>query len=156
MSSLAMILGFSERRQTISEAEVQSWEEFINREIFITSLRTSEISHNVGVRSVIRGEPMIEPVDGFSQNPRFDGLFGTREYNTINNLVFFEELGVGTTITPVLQVTIRDDLIPEDEECFVLSIYQVNPEFSIENFLCNMAGAQFLCIHEICITDNDG
>ena len=156
MSSPAMILGFGERRQTVSEADATSGQEFINRQIFITSLRTSEISHMVGVRSVIRGEPIIEPGDGSIQNPMFDGLFGNRELDTINNLVFIEVLGVNTTTMPGLHVTIRDDFMPEDEECFVLSIFQVNPEFSIENFRCNVAGTQFLCIHEICITDNDG
>ena len=156
MSSLAMILGFGERRQTVSEAEVWSGQEYINRQIFITSLRTSEVSHIVGVRSVIRGEPIIEPAYGIIENPMFDGLFGNREHNTINNLVFMEVLEVNTTMMPALQVSIRDDFFLEEEECFTLSIFQVYPEFFTENFICNMAGTQFLCIHEICITDNDG
>ena len=124
-----MILGFSERRQTVSEADATSGQEFINRRIFITSLRTSEITYSVRVRSVIRGEPVIEP-SGDVRNLMFDGTFGSREMNTINNLVWIEELMIGTTSMPALQVSIRDDIMPEGQECFVeLSIFQVDAEF---------------------------
>ena len=150
-----MILGFGERRQTVSEADAMSGQEFINRQILITSLRTSEIAYPVGVRSVIRGQPIIEPV-GDIQNPMYDGLFGSREENTINNLVIIDILEVNTSLLSLLHVTIRDDFLPEDEECFELSIFQMEPEPFTVNFMCNAAGDEFVCIHEICIEDNDG
>ena len=149
-----MVLGFGERIQTVSEAEALLGEEFINREFLITSSRISEVQYEVGVRSVISGQPIIEPVDS-PPNPQFDGLFGSREENTVNNLVYFDILHVATTRLPVLRVTIRDDLFLEDEECFVLSIFPVNPQEMI-NFMCHVAGDEFLCIHEICIEDDDG
>ena len=150
-----MILGFNESRQTISEAEAPPEEEFINVEVLITSLRRSEIAYPFGVRSVIEGQPIIEPV-GDIQNPMFDGQFGIREQGTINNLVFLEVLTVNTTMLPALLVIIRDDILPEDEECFELSIFPVNPPEGVENFMCNTAGDGFFCEHTICIEDDDG
>ena len=123
--------------------------------IFVTTLRRSEIAYTVGIRSVIEGQPIIEPSDDI-QNLHFDGLFGQREQNTINNLVTMEVLSVNTAMLLPLRVTIRDDLLPEDEECFVLSIFQVDPELFTEQFICNTAGDEFLCQHEICITGVDG
>ena len=151
-----MILGFDGRRRTVSEAdEILPGEEFINVDVFITSLRRSEIAYPVGVRSVIEGQPIIEPV-GFIVNPMFDGEFGNREENTINNLLFMEVLIVDTTTLPAIRVTIRDDNLPEDEECFDLSIFPVNPPEGVENFMCNTAGDDFVCVHTICIEDDDG
>ena len=153
--SVAMILGFGERRQTISEAETLSGQEGITRDIFITSLRTSEIEYRVGTRSVIEGEPRIEP-SGDVRNPLFDGTFGSREENTINNLFQSEVLNIGTTVLVPLSVFIRDDNTPEEEECFELSIFAVNTPTITANFECNTAGDEFLCQNEICIVDDDG
>ena len=147
-SYVAMILGFGERRQTVSEAHT------INIDILITSLRISEIAYTVGTRSVIEGQPIIEPSNNV-QNPMFDGTFGSREENAINNLVRIENLKIDTTMLPVLQAFIRDDILPEDEECFDLSIFPVSPQ-EMKNFMCNVAGDEFLCIHTICIEDDDG
>ena len=148
-----MILGFGERRQTVSEADAPPGGEFFTLEIFITSLRTSEDAYRVGVRSVIEGQPIIEPSDDI-RNPLFDGTFGIREQNTINNLVTTEILEVDTlTLLPQV-VIIRNDNVPEEEECFELSIFPVNPQGI--NFECNVAGDEFLCQHQICIVDDDG
>ena len=124
-------------------------------EVLITSLRRSEIAYRVGVRSVIEGQPIIEPV-GAVKNPMFDGEFGIREENTINNLLFMEVLIVNTTMLPAIRVIIRDDILPEEEECFDLSIFPVNPDVEIANFVCNTAGNEFVCVHTICIEDDDG
>ena len=152
---VAMILGFGERRQTVSEAQAPPGEDRFTIDIFIISLRTSEIIYEVGVRSVIEGQPIIEPSDDI-RNPMFDGLFGSREMNTINNLVFVEILNINMTMLPILQVTIRNDNLPEEEECFNLSIFPVNPAPMTPNFECNFAGDEFLCEHTICIEDDDG
>ena len=139
----------------MSENDATPGQEFFDLNIFITSLRTSEITYPVGVRSVIRGEPIIEPSDNIV-NPWFDGVFGQREENTINNLVFMEVLTVNTTMLHPPHVTIRDDNFIEEEECFELSIFQVDPVQMTEHFMCNTAGDKFLCQHEICIVDDDG
>ena len=149
-----MILGFGQRRQTVSEADTQLGQEGINIGILITSLRRSEIDYLVGIRSVIEGQPIIEPAENVL-NPMFDGTFGSREENTINNLVRIENLRINTTQLPALQAFIRDDILPEDEECFDLSIFPVNPQ-EMKIFMCNMAGDDFTCIHTICIEDDDG
>ena len=152
---VAMLLGFGERRQTVSEAQAPPGEDRFTIDILITSLRTSEIIYEVGVRSVIEGQPIIEPSDDI-RNPMFDGLFGSREMNTINNLVFMELLNIDTTMLAILQVTIRNDNTPEEEECFDLSIFPVNPLPMTPNFECNFVGDEFLCEHTICIEDDDG
>ena len=150
-----MILGFGERRRTVSENDATPGQEVFDLNIFITSLRTSEITYPVGVRSVIRGEPIIEP-SGNIVNPWFDGVFGRREENTINNLVYVELLHVNTSMLTIQQIRIRDDHFIEEEECFELSIFQVDPVQMTERFMCNTAGDKFLCQHEICIVDDDG
>ena len=154
---VAMLLGFGERRQTVSEAQAPSGDDRFTIDILITSLRTSEIIHRVGVRSVIEGQPIIEPSDDI-QNPMFDGLFGFRETYTINNLVFVEILNINMTMFPILQVTIRNDNLPEDEECFDLSIFLLDPTQGpgSPDFMCNRFGDEFLCEHTICIEDDDG
>ena len=140
----------------MSEADAEPGLETFAINIFITSSRTSEIANNVNVRSVIEGQPIIEPVDDI-QNPMFDGAFGQREEHTINNLIQSEVLDVNTTMLPALRVIIRDDVYFEEEECFELSIFPDNPETLPTNFFCNfMAGDDFLCEHEICIVDDDG
>ena len=154
-SFVAMILGFGQRIQTVSENDASPGQESFDLNIPITSLRTSEIAYFVGIRSVIRGQPIIEPMDDI-QNPMYDGTFGSREENTINNLVAIEILEVNTAMLLPLQVTIRHDFFPENEECFGLSIFQVNPELFVEQFTCNTAGNEFFCQHEICITDAEG
>ena len=155
--SVALLLGFSDRRQTVSEADAEPGLETFSLNIFNTSLRTSEIRYYVNIRSVIEGQPIIEPVDDI-QNPMFDGAFGQRVEHTINNLIQSEVLNVNTTMLPALRVIIRDDVYFEEEECFELGIFPVN-DFGKRyiNFLCNfMAGDDFLCTHEICIVDDDG
>ena len=154
--TVAMILGFSERTWTVSEGDTLiSGDDQFSIDIIITSMRTSEIAYTVGIRSVIEGQPIIEPSDNV-QNPMFDGFFGTREANTINNLVHSDLLRVNTSILPPLRVTVRDDVMLEEEECFELSIFQVDPEEMTENFVCNLAGDEFLCEHTFCIADDDG
>ena len=153
-----MILGFGERRQTVSEADAPPGQDIFALNIFITSSRTSEIANNVNVGSVIRGQPIIEPVDDI-QNPMFDGAFGQRVEHTINYqyLIQSEVLNVNTTMLPALRVIIRDDVYYEEEECFELNIFPDFPETLPTNFFCNyMAGDDFLCQHEICIVDDDG
>ena len=147
-----MILGFGKRRQTVSEADAPPGQDSIKLSILITSLRRSEIAYFVGVRSVIEGQPIIEPTDNI-QNIMFDGTFGIREQNTINNLVSSGILHANTVMLSPLQVTIRDDFLPETEECFELSIFQQGLDIE---FACNRAGDEFLCQHEICIVDDDG
>ena len=150
-----MILGFGQRRQTVSEADAPPGEDRFVLDILITSIRPSEVVYPFIVRSVIEGQPIIDPVDNI-QNPTFDGLFGYREYGSINNLVLLEEPRVNTSMLSLLQVTIRNDNLPEDEECFELSISRVDPGPQVVTFLCNDAGDEFLCQHEICIEDDDG
>ena len=152
---VAMIFGFGQRRQTVSEADAPPGEDRFVLDILITSIRPSEVVYPFIVRSVIEGQPIIDPVDNI-QNPTFDGLFGYREYGSINNLLVIEEPRVNTSMLSLLQVTIRNDNLPEDEECFDLSISPVDPGPQVVTFLCNDAGDEFLCQHEICIEDDDG
>ena len=63
------------------------------------------------------------------------------------------------TIEPLLQTSIRNDLIPEDEECFTINILPVDVPGRRELFTCNedSAGADsYFCAHTVCIEDDDG
>ena len=61
----------------------------------------------------------------------------------------------GDSYVHSLSITIRNDVIPEEEECFSI---QINPaEFGL--FTCNRDGTNstnYYCDHTICIEDDDG
>ena len=54
-----------------------------------------------------------------------------------------------------MQLTIRDDLQPESQECFTIVIMTVF--YGVEVFTCNDSedATNYFCSHTICIDDND-
>ena len=54
-----------------------------------------------------------------------------------------------------MQITIRDDLRPERQECFTIVIMTV--VYGVELFTCNDSedATNYFCSHTICIDDND-
>ena len=66
--------------------------------------------------------------------------------------------GERTISTPLLTV-IRNDLIPEEIECYTIRIFPIDVPGRRELFTCNEdnAGADsYFCEHTICIEDDDG
>ena len=63
------------------------------------------------------------------------------------------------TISPPLQTDIRNDLIPEEIECYTIRIVPVDVPGRRELFTCyedNAGADSYFCEHTICIEDDDG
>ena len=151
----AMIIGFSERRSTVSEGNA---EEHFRVPIGIATLRTAEREHPMNIRlQVSSSTAIVEPI-GAVVNQLFDATFGTRDniHDPIEELFVLEALD---DAVPSIITFIRDDLRPEDEDCFTLRVLPVDVSGRRELFTCNEddSGAiNYFCQTEICIKDDDG
>ena len=151
----AMIVGFSERRSTVSEGNA---EEHFRVAIGMATLRTAEREHPMNIRlQVSSSTAIVEPI-GAVVNQLFDATFGTRDRSNDPIEVFFILEALEDTI-PSEGTFIRDDLRPEDEECFTIRVIPVDVPGRRELFTCNKddSGAiNYFCQTEICIEDDDG
>ena len=154
-----MIIGFTQRTRTISEGEEDHAIELFQLQVNLTTLRTSERVHPMTIRvqwssSTAIVEPLLVQTD-----PDFDAVFGSRDLpgRPIREAVVWAP---GASTIPPLLVAIRNDFIPEEEECFTIRIFpDDHPHGYRDFFMCNgdSAGADsYFCQHTICITDDDG
>ena len=152
----AMAIGFTQRIRTVSEGAVPGVD-FFQLQINVSSLRPAE-----------RRYPMVFRLLEYSTNATvetltaasnvFDATFGHREDPTHPNEEH-RDLPLGETTVSPLQIAIRNDLIPEETECFTIIIYPVDVPGRKTVFRCNgdIAGADsYFCEHTICIEDDDG
>ena len=152
-----MIIGFTERMRTISEAEDPTMELFQIR-IALATLRTAEREHAMTIRvqessSTAIVEPLLSQTD-----PDFDAIFGNRDNpgQPIREAVVVQ---AEQSTIPSLISFIRNDFVPEDDECFTIRIFPDDVPGRRELFMCNedSAGADnYFCQHTICIIDDDG
>ena len=153
-----MIIGFSERRSTVSEGNAASGEEHISVPIGMATLRTAEREHPMNIRlQVSSSTAFVEPI-GQVDNLLYDAIFGTRDRSNDPIEVFFVLEALEDTIRSE-GTFIRDDFRAEDEECFTIRILPVDVLGRRELFTCNEddSGAiNYFCQTEICIEDDDG
>ena len=152
-----MVIGFSQRNQTVSESEDPIFEIF-QFSIGLATLRTAEREHAMTIRvqksiSTAIVEPLSSPTD-----PNFDAIFGNRDApgQPIRQAVV---LAPGTSTIPLLPAAIRNDFTPEDEECFTIRVFPDDVPGHRELFMCNedsSSADNFFCEHTLCITDDDG
>ena len=153
-----MVIGFTHRFQTVSESNALDGEDFFPVNIPVATLRTAEREHPIIFRpQVSDSTAMVISIDG-PYNPLFDVLFGIRvEYNGPIEIDFDLERLVDTI--PPLPADIRNDLRPEDEECFTIHILPLDVPGRCELFSCNEdneGAASYFCQTTICIEDDDG
>ena len=87
-----MIIGFSERRSTVSEGNAASGEEYISVPIGMATLRTAEREHPMNIRfQVSSSTAFVEPI-GQVDNLLYDATFGTRDRSNAPIEVFFHSL----------------------------------------------------------------
>ena len=151
-----MIIGFTERRRTVSEGGALSGEDSFLLLIPLATLRTAEREHPMDIR-LFGSSAIVEPI-GAVVNQLFDAIFGTRDniHDPIEELFVLEALD---DAVPSIITFIRDDLRPEDEDCFTLQVLPVDVSGRRELFTCNEddSGAiNYFCQTEICIKDDDG
>ena len=147
-----MIIGFSQRRSTVSEGNAEGVP------IGMATLRTAEREHPMNIRlQVSSSTAIVEPI-GAVVNQLFDAIFGTRDRSNDPIEEFFVLEALDDAI-PSIITFIRDDLRLEDEDCFTLRVIPVDVTGRRELFTCNEddSGAiNYFCQTEICIEDDDG
>ena len=151
-----MIIGFTERIQTVCENQVPGVDLF-QLEINVSSVRTAEREHLMEFRvQEASTNATVETLTAAS--PVFDATFGLRA-NPDDPMEETRVLDPGTrTVEPLLLTAIRNDLIPEELECYAIRILPVDVLGRRELFGCyedaDMANNYF-CEHTICIQDDD-
>ena len=157
-----MIIGFTQRRQTVSEAD----RPFIQNQSYsitvdVRSMVVSEINYNISFEAPASNMGRTATVgDNEAANILdYDALFGYFNATT-GDLEDLRLLFNGSKVpeTP-LTLTIINDFNTESVECFTISIASPDIAGNCEIFDCfddddNMDS--FFCLHEICIVDDDG
>ena len=152
-----MVIGFTERRQTVSEGQVPGVDEF-SLQIDVDILRVSEREHRMLYRVLSSGTARVVSF-AFRDNLDYDARFGSVGSDPIEQE---DRLLPGRNFTGPLQTIIRNDFIPEDEECYSMQISPIDIPGLREIFTCDFVDTSvipprsFFCEHTICIEDNDG
>ena len=148
---LAMVIGFTERSGTVSEAAGLPSQLF-RLNIGVSSLRTSEIEHPITFRvREDRSTANVQPLGSVGLSDAFFGSFRDRD-------VLFV-LGSGIQVIPPLTTFIVDDITVEIDECFTIRMFFTHtPETREPRVTCNDGdgATNFFCEHTVCIEDNDG
>ena len=151
----AMIIGFTQRRQTVSETDRQNQSVTINVEV--RSMLESEKSYTVTFKapsSIMEHVECNHPMNLLD----YDALFG--DFNaTTGNFDLCLLINGSTVLSTPLTLTIVNDFNPEPVECFTISIASPGIAGDRDIFECfddddNMD--MYFCLHEICIEDDDG
>ena len=152
-----MIIGFTERRRTVSERLVTGIDEF-PLEIDVATLRVSEREHRMLYRVLSSGTATVVSFD-FRDNLNYDARFGTFQADPIQQR---DRLLPGRDFITPLPTAIRNDFVPEDEECYSIRLYPIDIPGLRELFMCDFVDLSsippmsFYCEHTICIEDDDG
>ena len=144
---IAMIIGFSERRQTISESEEVAY-------INLAAMRVSERRHTMVLRLIqSSGSATVVPFE-FDGNSTFDARFGVQVDDQIELIDILEP---GATMMMLPHIVVMNDGEVEDEECFSIQVFALDEPGLRDVFYCyNDEDNQtsFFCQHTICIQDN--
>ena len=154
------VIGFTQRTRTVSESDAFKGENFFSVDIYVAAQKIAEREHPMGFRLQESGRTaVVEPRNDWS-NPLLDAVFGTRDTSDSPIQEYFDLERREATIPP-RQVDIRNDLRPEDEECFTIHIFHVDVlgRRARELFSCNeddSGATNYFCKTTICILDDDG
>ena len=154
----AMVIGFTHRFQTVSESNALYREDFFPVNIPVATLRTAERVHPIVYRLQVSDSTAIVEPTGDLEDPLFDVVFGTSfgRYDPIDEEFDLRRLEDNI---PPLSAQIRNNLRPEDEECFTMGIFPIDIPGRRELFSCNEdneGAVSYFCKTTICIEDNDG
>ena len=159
--SIDMIIGFSQRSQTVSESQTPPNSDRFMTPLDVRAMIISEKEFRVHFILLSASDNTeIQAYNLVLKSP--DALFGTREsataeINDTRTLRVLETI-VGTP-TP-LDAIIIDDFRPEGEESFTIEI-RIPDSGDGDNFECTTdeevpPPGGFFCRHTIFIVDNDG
>ena len=145
------VIGFTQRNQIVSESDHENdTMDFIisvvvmTKNIFEDELITCRYQKHTSNTVVVS----LEEFDN-----DFDAVFG-RVADPNSPLEEWLFLRSGEDFTE-MQITIKDDLRPESQECFTIVIMTV--VYGVELVTCNDSedATNYFCSHTICIDDND-
>ena len=157
-----MIIGFTERRRTVSEGIVREGDDEFRLTYPVAALRTSERDHVMTFRllegsstATVNTRNEIVDIDALRNN---DAIFG--EEREENNPIE-ESLTLplrSTTLPQDLPTFIRGDFNVEDDECYTVRVFADDIPGVRQFFTCNSEAnaTNYFCEHEICIIDDDG
>ena len=156
-----MVIGFSQRIVTVSEASVEQGDDQFPLIINITSERTSEQETQVLFR--VQESSSTAKVEAINQqfSTDFDAQFGTRSAEG-EPIVDERLLEAGKLqLQTELRTFIRNDFRAEDQECYTISLVSPDQGPGVRQiFQCNddadIGATDFFCLHTICIEDDDG
>ena len=154
-----MVIGFSQRRVTVSEATTEQGVDQFPLLINITSERTSEQEYQVLFRlQESSSTATVEAINtAFSTN--FDARFGIRD-NMGDPIEDARLLVAGNLeLRTILQTFIINDFRAEDDECYTIRVLSPDLPGLRDLFECNEDSSNatdFFCLHTICIIDDDG
>ena len=141
----------------MSEGLVPGVDEF-PLEIDVATLRASERVHRMLYRVLSSGTAAVVSF-AFFDNLDFDARFGVVQADPIEQED--QLLPLRDFIDPLI-TAIRNDFIPEDEECYSIQISPIDIPGLKELFSCDFVDTSstppmdFFCAHTICIEDDDG
>ena len=157
-----MIIGFTERRRTVSEGIVPEGEDEFRLIYDVSALRTSERDHLMTFRllegistATVNTRQELGDIDVLRNN---DAVFGQmREENDPIEVLLSLPLG-RTTLPDELPTFIRGDFDVEDDECYTVRVFAVDVPGVRRLFTCNSEAnaTNYFCEHEICIINDDG
>ena len=153
-----MTIGFTHRVQRVSESLVASGEDLVTVTIAVSVSRRAQRDHPMVFRyEESTSTAVVEPANDVA-DISFDALFGTR-FSPGDPIQEFFDLQSEQDAIPPLIVSIRNDLLPEDEECLTIRIFPVDVPGRSQLFSCSedsVGATNFFCKHTLCITDDDG
>ena len=157
-----MIIGFTERRRTVSEGIVPSGFDEFRLTYDVAALRISERHHLMTFRllegistATVNTRQELGDIDVLRNN---DAIFGQMRAEN-NPIGESRSLPLGSTTLPHELVTfIRGDFALEDDECYTVRVFADNVPAVRQLFTCNSEAnaTNYFCEHEICIIDDDG
>ena len=159
-----MIIGFTQRRRTVSESDAPEGTDMFPINLNVRSLRLSELEYEVLFRVLETGNATVEASNlQFQEN--YDALFGTR-FSPQDPIETSQVLVVGNLQVTAVITQVRNDLRPEDLlKCYDIRILSPDVEpggvggrifFTCNEFEDEDNSANYFCISTICIIDDDG
>ena len=140
-----MVIGFTQRAQTVSESQDPANIPF---DVRATIISEKEFMVNF---ILLRGDAVVQAINQVLETP--DALFGNNSAACLTdtlNLVI-----VSSILQAPLSATIINDFIPEDEEFFEIGIIPYSG--GRNNFACRGDDSDgFYCRHTVFIVDDDG
>ena len=157
--TLEMIIGFSQRRQTVSESDAPEGADSFSVTLDVHSLRFSETEYEILFRALENSNASVEAFNVQFQL-QFDALFGNTK-SPEAPIIDSRRLSSGNLrLSNTLTTMIVNDFVSEDPlKCLTVRILSPDVVGDRKIFTCNEdidAQPDFFCLHTICIEDDDG